>query len=168
MKSLAIILLLLLAGCVNPAVKEIQDWSATNKPLVESGQMKWSDYYKEIYSRFEKLPNTAGKADGMQWANLLIQAAQLYESGAMSKDQFENFRRTVQVQQEQAAQAQRAAAARAFGQAMGQGLQDYGNARYGPEATRAQQIPIQPVPTYQPPRQTDCTTYGNRTNCTTQ
>lgn len=61
------------------------------------------------------------------------------------------------------------AAARAAGaQAMGQALQNYGNARYGPEATRAQQIPITPLPAYQPPRQTNCSTYGNQTNCTTQ
>jgi len=48
--------------------------------------------------------------------------------------------------------------------AMGQALQNYGNAL----ATRPTQIPITPLPAYQPPRQTDCTTYGNRTNCTTQ
>lgn len=156
---LALIVAVFLFGCVNPQIREIQDWSDTNKPLVESGQMKWSDYYKEIYSRFERLPSMAGKAENMEWFNLLIQAAQLYESGNLSKDQFENFRRTVQVQQEQAAQVQRAAAARAFGQAM----QNFGNTVYGPEATRAQQFP---VPAYQAPRQIDCQTYGNQTSCT--
>lgn len=65
---------------------------------------------------------------------------------------------------EQSAAQSRAAAARAMGQA----LQNYGNTVYGPEATRAQQIPMTPVPMYQPPRQTQCTTYGNQTTCTTQ
>lgn len=49
--------------------------------------------------------------------------------------------------------------------AMGQALQNYGNAM----ANRPQQTYIPPpLPTYQPPRQTNCTTYGNQTTCTTQ
>lgn len=59
------------------------------------------------------------------------------------------------------AQAQRAAAARAFGEA----IRNYGNTVYGPEATRLQQIPIQPIPAYQP-RQLNCQTFGNQTSCT--
>jgi len=137
MKFAIVFLALFLAGCVNPAVKEVGNWAAVEKPRAERGEIKWSVYYKEFFSRIEKLPNIAGKAENMEWANLLIQAAQLYEAGTMSKDQFENMQRIARVEMQKTEQAQSAAAARAFGQAM----QAYGNARYGPEERERSRYP---------------------------
>ena len=49
----------------------------------------------------------------------------------------------------------------------GQGMQNYGDARYGPAATQNQLNAIQqrPMPIYQAPKQTSCTFYGNRMSC---
>ena len=49
----------------------------------------------------------------------------------------------------------------------GQGLQNYGDARYGPAATQNQlnAIPQRQMPIYQAPKQTSCTFYGNRMSC---
>ena len=54
-------LILLLAGCVNPQVKELRDWAGTAKQQVKAGQMKWSDYYKGLYSRLAQLPDMQGR-----------------------------------------------------------------------------------------------------------
>ena len=49
----------------------------------------------------------------------------------------------------------------------GQGMQNYGNARYGPAATQnmLNAIPQGQVPIYQAPKQTSCTFFGNRMSC---
>lgn len=54
-------------------------------------------------------------------------------------------------------------------QAIGQALKNYGATVYGPEATKARQVQINPVPTYQPPPPSNiqCTTNNGVTNCRT-
>lgn len=49
----------------------------------------------------------------------------------------------------------------------GQGMQNYGDARYGPAATQnmLNAIPQRQMPIYQAPKQTSCTFYGNRMSC---
>lgn len=160
MKRIIVLLAVLLVGCVNPQVKELRDWTAAEKPRAERGEIKWSEYYKAAYSRLE-MTNLPDKGQGMEWLNLLIQAAQLYESGGFTKNEFENFQRTMKAAAQKSADEQSAAARRAFGQALGKGLQDFGNTAYRPV-----QVPTNPVPVYQPPRQTQCQTIGNQMTCT--
>ena len=49
----------------------------------------------------------------------------------------------------------------------GQGMQNYGDARYGPAATQnmLNAIPQRQMPIYQAPKQTSCNFYGNRMSC---
>ena len=157
MKLVALALVVALAGCVNPAVKEFGDWSTANKARVTTGEIKWSDHYREAYKRLVAMPTIPGKADAMEWANILISAADLHEDGRLGKTEFETIQRNAQVAGEQLAERQSVAQR----QAMGQALQNYGNARYGPEATKAQQIQITPLPPT-----INCRTVGKNTTCT--
>lgn len=169
MKMIIVLLAVLLVGCVNPAVNEFADWTAAERPRAERGEIKWSDYYRDGYARLEKLPTgTRGKADGMLFSATLITVALQYERGQIDKELFEQIQRTAKAKMEQIAEAEAIAHRRSMGQAFGRALQNFGNAAYGPEATKAQQYPTAPAPIYQPPRQTNCQTLGNQTSCTTQ
>jgi hypothetical protein len=161
MRYLILITAALLAACTHPAVREFQTWSEQTKPLAESGQIKWSDYYKEAFKRISEVPNIPGKASAMERADMLITASVAYEGDKISKEDFDSIRRIAAAAEQKEAESSSAAGRAAFGQA----LKGYGEARYGSAATQRQMIPTTPAPIYQPPKQIQCSTYGNQTNC---
>ena len=129
MKMLLLIAsVLLLAGCTHPAVREFNAWAETEKPRAKRGEITWSQFYTEGYSRLEKAPTISGKAEAMERYSKAIQAAQLYETGDLTRDQFEAFQRNIDIEAERQAQVQDAASRRAMGNA----LQDFGNKAYAP------------------------------------
>lgn len=146
------------------------------KAAVELWVKKNAECYELVYKNLSKFdgPNAANLAKSTDAKELLI-IAQLYnkeitwaESNVMRSELFQSFATILQEMRNARFQARisdesaRAATMFTFGQA----LQNYGNTVYGPAATRAQQIPIQPIPAYQPPKQIDCQTFGNRMSCT--
>ena len=161
MKRLFAVLVFMLSACVHPQVKELQEWSAIERAKAERGEIKFSDYYKSVYSRMEALPSMPGKAENMESFSRLIMAAQLYESGTLSKELFDNIRRTAQIEQERMQQA----SDQGRRQAIGNALQNFGNTVYGPEATKARQFPTAPAPSLQQPQQINCETVGTQTVC---
>lgn len=164
-RILLVVAVLLLGACTHPAVREFNAWSAAEKPRAERGEIKWSDYYKEGYDKISKSPDSIpSKGTAMDITNFMITAALAYESGKIDKDTFDGMRRNMEAQWQKVEEAN-AAAARAH---WGEALQNYGNTVYGPGATRAQQLPTQPLPTYQPPKQISCQTIGFQTTCTEQ
>lgn len=95
------------------------------------------------------------------WAELNVRRSELSQSYGALLQVLRNARYKARIADDNARDAALAAALFSFGQ----GLQNYGNTVYGPEATRARQIPIQPIPAYQPPKQIDCRFFGNRMTC---
>ena len=93
--SLLLVSALLITGCATaPAQPEFVTFALANRPLAESGQLKWSDYYLNLY----RVGARSGMAVGQQSrVNDLISYAQQYERGSMTKDEFENRRRLAQI-----------------------------------------------------------------------
>jgi hypothetical protein len=91
-KYFVMLAVVLLSGCgVNP----VNTYAGTNRPLAEQGVIKWSDYYKGLYSSVAN-SNTPGRGRTMARANVMIMAAISYEAGSITRDQFEYLRRDVQ------------------------------------------------------------------------
>jgi len=140
----------------------MQGWVDANRPLAEQGKIKWSDYYTEMYDRSNKItfPN---KGATLERIATMIQVSKEYESGRISKDQFDHATRLAQAGQAKDDEAQDAAAR----QRMAAALQNTADG-YKRSAENYQRAAQQPVPTYTPPQQINCTTYGNQTNCSTR
>lgn len=102
---LGILGIALIAGCATAPTPAVQ-YAYANRPLAESGAMKWSDYYTGLYSAILQ-SNQSGKSQLMARASSMIDTAKAYERGELSADQFESKRRqmqTAQVADDQAAQ----------------------------------------------------------------
>lgn len=140
-------------------MREMRQWSEQNKALARSGAIQWSDYYRELFSRLSNMPDMSRKAELMEHANFLLTAAQAYEGGQISKDDFEGLQRMVIIQTQKQTDADRAA-----GQAeIGKALQKFGNGMYGPAATQQQIVTVPPAPPL--PKRIQCQSFGNTTNC---
>lgn len=163
MKKIAIcVAVAALVGCatpINPGVAAYQGYIAENRPLAERGLLKWSAYYEGLYSK----SLAAGAPDYMlNGANEMIDFAHQYEAGTITREQFQHYRRSMQVsvtgrsqadaERAQSDQQRRISAAVA--------------------AMAANPIPTQQVQPYmipvQRPMRTNCQTYGNQTDCTTR
>lgn len=162
MKRLLLILMVIwFAGCAG-VPPELQKWSNETKAKAQAGEVQWSVYYKELFNRLSAA-NFPAKGVTLERVNTLIVAAQGYEQGNITKEQFESVQRSMIAQQEATRDAARAQQARAIGNA----LEDYGNNVYGPQATRNRQIqtPTYTPPPNLPPRQTNCQVNGNQVDC---
>lgn len=115
-KSLALaIFVTLIAGCAtpngnsrgNPQMAELQFYVASNKPRAESGAMKWSEYYSGLYER-----HVAARTppELIQVVNKMLWNAQQYETGAISRDEFDFRQRDLRLQGDTVMQRQAAAA----------------------------------------------------------
>lgn len=94
MKTIRIALLaLFLSACIHPQVAQLREWANPAKEQAKAGNMKWSDYYKDLYSRVSALPEMQGKAFYLRGSNILIDAALAMESEKISRDQFDSFQR---------------------------------------------------------------------------
>lgn len=99
MKLLTVVLSIAMTGCVSMAMQDFNRWNADARPKAESGELLWSDYYKQGYEQASKVPDsTPAKGLVMMQAALLIDAAKAMESGAMSKDDFHSLQRKAQAE----------------------------------------------------------------------
>lgn len=162
MTRITLAALAILAGCAGNQQKEVTELETHYKQtsaIAQAGDMKWSDVYRDMFSRVAKLEGTPGKANTLQVYSQLITAAENYEQGRITRTDFEGAQRAAFILAEQGNEQQRAQATQAMSRAVG----TFGNAVYGPEATKARQI--QPAPASQQPRQIQCQTYGTQTIC---
>lgn len=95
---LAVALTGVLLGCstspkVDPRETAISEWIGTKRPLVNSGDMRWSDYLIELYDRYSKLQGNEFAVIEMSTISNLIKDARRYEAGEITKDQFDDLRR---------------------------------------------------------------------------
>jgi hypothetical protein len=163
MKStIALFVIALITGCAGIsnnqyAIAPSKQYSDANYPKVQSGEMKWSEFYKGLYEKVSTERNlTTG--DELLVLNNLIGAAQEYEANKISKDQFDSKRREGQAHLTKVAS-------------------DYQLKQAEIEASLpapepyVYQAPVRakrpPLESFKAPRQTNCSTYGNQTNCTT-
>lgn len=116
-RGIVVALVLFLSGCVHPQVAQLRDWAGPAKEQAKAGQMKWSDYYKGLYSRVAELPEMQGKAFYLRASNLLIDSALAMEEGKISKEQFESFQREMTAAESEYAEKVRIQNAAAWAQA---------------------------------------------------
>lgn len=110
----AILLSLFLAGCATgptPQMLEYKAYVSENLPHAQRGDLKWSEYFKTVYSK-ASASNAPGDVLGRM--NESIRSAELYEAGVITKDEFDYQRRGAHA--EQAAASQRANAQAAMQQ----------------------------------------------------
>lgn len=155
--KLLLIALLILSSCATtaPGKSQISIYVDTNKPLAESGQIKWSDYYLGLYDAASKETHPI-TGDALSVYNHLINKAKEYESNAITKDEFYSFRRDANAR-------------------LAKLWSDYQMRMYEIEASREKEpfvfITPERAPLRLPPqqRQTNCTSYriGDtiQTNC---
>lgn len=151
-KWLFIATLVLLSACTGPVTR----WTNENFPKAKAGEMKWSEYYKQLYDR-AMTANFQNKASFLDRTNLMIRAATMHEDGRLTKEEFEHMQRIAQAGDaaDDEAASNRSAAAWAAG------LKAMGDA-YG----KAGEAAMQRANSYTPPAQTKCTAFGNQLNCT--
>lgn len=90
---------ILLSACASPQqvaqVEDFQNWRANRQSQAQMGQIPWSTYYSELWSRMNSLPSDPQKPLMLETTARLIPLARQYESGQISKEQFEDARRIV-------------------------------------------------------------------------
>lgn len=154
----------LVAACVvtftGCASHQLNSWNAENKPLAEQGKIKWSEYYTQLYKQAES-SSVRNKIEILERANLMIYASHEYESGRMPKEQFDYFNRLSNVMEQRENDTESARTRQIWANAM----QGVGNS-YKANAEMYQQRANQPI--YRQPVQTQCNSYGNQINCTSQ
>lgn len=93
---LTTILIFSIAGCAtpeNPRTANYRNYIEKNRPLVEQGKLKWSDYYMGLYSA---AIDSRAPSYVLSQINSLIAHAQNYEAGKTSSEQFAYQRREAQ------------------------------------------------------------------------
>jgi len=138
---IAVLALLILTGC---ATQKLNRWVAENRLLAESGKIKWSEYYSNLYQKTLYTP-MENKGETLDVINNMILVSQNYEAGTMNKEQFKYLQRSAQVQLQKMSDESSARGRAAFAEA----LRNYGNSLKA--AT---------------PKTTNCQTFGNSLNCT--
>jgi hypothetical protein len=88
-----------LNACASPQqqaqVAEFKNWQASRQAQARAGQVQWSMYYSELWSRMSNLPNDPQKPLMMATTAELIPIARSYEAGQITKEQFEDTRRII-------------------------------------------------------------------------
>jgi hypothetical protein len=100
MKTLIIsVFILLLTACASPQqqaqVAEFNSWLTNRNAQAMTGQVMWSVYYSELWSRVSQQPNNPQKLTIMATAAELIPIARSYEAGQITKEQFHDTRRII-------------------------------------------------------------------------
>jgi hypothetical protein len=159
--KIALLLTVFMIGCASTANNQYalspsKQYSEANYPKVQAGEMKWSEYYKGLYESVST-ERTLTTGDELLTLNGLIGYAQDYEDNKITKDQFDSKRREAQANLTKVAS-------------------DYQLKQAEIEASKPAPEPSgykpyirksRPLPPMQTPRTTNCSTYGNQTNCTT-
>ena len=162
-KLLAIAMLVALTGCASP----VKTYLKTSTPLAEQGVIKWSDYYTGLHDQYAK-SRDPDKVILMDYAGAMHIVAVEYETGKITRSAFQ--------QAKMRADAQTAAIVQARSDQGLAALQSFGAAamQIGADTTRRQSEMYQqrsidarnqmPAPAVN----TNCYTYRNQTNCTSQ
>lgn len=158
-KIIVCLILLLLSGCATleePQKSFTEQYQKNNWPLVQSGTMKYSDYYKGVYQAITK-ESFATRGQYLTVFNGLIDAALKHEDGKMSKNEFDSFRR------------ESVAKFDIIDNDYNIKMQEIEASRPAPvnQKPTLELAPMEPWPMMKSPKRTTCTTNGNVTECQT-
>lgn len=100
MKFCAMLLVLTLSACANTQAEGYyNNWVRNARVQAERGEIKWSDYYQGCFSRLMEVSRgNNGKLFELEYYNALIDFALEHESGRISRLEFENKRRRLQLE----------------------------------------------------------------------
>ncbi len=88
------LLLMALVACSSPATRPYDDWLQDGKARAERGEISWSEYYVECFARLaEGGKGIKGNSADLEYYNAMIAVAAEYESGKITKQDFEEKRR---------------------------------------------------------------------------
>lgn len=94
---LSFVVALLLTACASPQqraqAEDFQKWRTNRYSQAQMGQIPWSTYYSELWSRANNLPSDPQKPLLLETTARLIPIARQFESGQMTRDQFDDARR---------------------------------------------------------------------------
>lgn len=156
-KVLILILILSLSAC---AGMKTNSYASKNLPLAKSGDIKWSTYYEGLYDSIQSdyIPN---KGEILQLANDGIKNAQSYESGKISKEEFDYSQRNLNAMAAQIDDV----SSKANWEALANGLKKAGDDATARSNAYRQNTP--PIPAYTPPPKNNmqCQTQNGYTNC---
>lgn len=76
--------------------QDLQNYANTNHALAKSGQLPWSTYYKNLFSRLAALN---APTDLLDRTNRLIRYSEQYESGQIDKEYFQSRQSIIQAEQ---------------------------------------------------------------------
>lgn len=99
MKTICVLLVLALSACANLQLEGYNNWVQNARVQAERGEIKWSEYYQGCFSRLVEVPRgDNGKLLKLEHYNALIGYSLEYEGGRISKLEFENKRRSLQLE----------------------------------------------------------------------
>jgi hypothetical protein len=97
--AIALVLAFLLNACASPQQKaqmtEFEQWRTSRHAQAKAGQVQWSVYYTELWSRMNQLPKNPQMPLWMATTAELIPIARRFEAGQITKEQFEDLRRII-------------------------------------------------------------------------
>lgn len=156
-KILILALIFTLSAC---AGMQTNSYANKNLPLAESGDIKWSTYYKGLYDSIQSdyFPN---QGDLLQLANEGIKNAQFYESGKISKEEFDYSQRNLKAMAAKLDDS----TSNARWKALADGLKNSGDTATKQSNAYRQNTP--PTPAYIPPAKNNmqCQTQNGHTTC---
>jgi hypothetical protein len=91
----AVFLCLSLIVSANEA-DDFTNWIKLNRPLVENGHMKRSEFYTQMFDRVSNLKAIHDKSNMLQATNMMIRASQEYEAGNIQMTELNNRLRDAQ------------------------------------------------------------------------
>lgn len=130
-----------LIGCANPALKQFQETNNQERRRAESGSIKWSAYYQGVYDRMLRVNGIDDKAFHLNLLSFMIEASQAYESGAISKEQFNKAKRDAQVAMQLKKEGDQRAATQANQEALSNAIKGYQEANKNPPQIRRRPEP---------------------------
>ena len=108
-RTFSVATLALMVACASPQQKAeinaFHQWRTANQELARAGQIPWSQYYSGLWERMNRLPNDPLKPQMMATTAELIPLARKFESGQISRSEFEDARRIVISRHNQAQQS---------------------------------------------------------------
>jgi hypothetical protein len=96
-KYASLVIWLILSGCTPQMLKEVytaqqvDNWAEYNERLAESGRMKWSEYYRQLYQQTESAPIN-NRSVVLEQLGIMSTAAFFYERGILTRVDFESVR----------------------------------------------------------------------------
>lgn len=77
--------------------QNVKQWAQPAMQQARAGNIKWSDYYLELYERIKAIKSPVdGKGFYLQASATMIDVSKAYESGRISKDEFDSTQRQME------------------------------------------------------------------------